>query len=154
MTDEGDRMAHRYSAFLLRHWHIGDDGARRVEVVHIQSSARAVVSSLGAATDWIDALSRDLPPPPAGAPNGPLASARCDSGTPQTYPSRTTRVTAPGDLVPKQSSPESALPTRGRRSDAEGTAGRIGVKKSAATMGQGDDCVAPAENEQGVEEKS
>ena len=122
-------MARRYSAFLLRDWHIGDDGARRVEVVHIQSSARAVVSSLGAAADWIDALSRDSSPP------------------------HTARVTAPGELVPKRAAPLSALPTRGRRSDAEGTAGRTGVQKMAATGRRGDDCIAPAENERRLEEK-
>jgi hypothetical protein len=30
-------MGRHYSAFLLRHWRLGDDGTRRVKVVHIAS---------------------------------------------------------------------------------------------------------------------
>jgi hypothetical protein len=43
----------RYSAFLLRCWRL-PDGAERIEVRHIQSGAGTTVTSLQAATDWIN----------------------------------------------------------------------------------------------------
>ena len=64
-------MERHYSAFLLRHWRLGDDGTRRIEVVHIQSSARALVTSLGAAAAWIDNQGREPPRAPPGDPASP-----------------------------------------------------------------------------------
>ena len=71
-------MGRHYSAFLLRHWRLGDDAARRIEVVHIASGARVLVTSLGAATEWIDNHSREPPPAPASDLAGP-PGARADA---------------------------------------------------------------------------
>ena len=45
-------MATLYSAFLVRCWWLGD-GAQRYEVQHIHSGERTVVTSAGAAAEWI-----------------------------------------------------------------------------------------------------
>ncbi len=70
-------MARRYGAFLVRCWHL-DGGAERVEVAHIQSGERAVVTSLAAALAWIAARAGDavaprpaLSEPAGGAPGTP-----------------------------------------------------------------------------------
>ncbi len=54
-------MAKWYDSFLLRRWHLDDDG-QRFEIEHIQSGARTRVASLAAALAWIGNRDR-----PAGA---------------------------------------------------------------------------------------
>jgi hypothetical protein len=71
-------MRRHYSAYLLRHWRLGDDGTRRIEVVHIASGARVLVTSLGAATEWIDNHSREPSPAPPSEPAAP-PGARADA---------------------------------------------------------------------------
>ena len=44
-------MGRHYSAFLVRHWRLGDEETERIEVVHIQSDTHAVVTSLQAAAE-------------------------------------------------------------------------------------------------------
>jgi hypothetical protein len=48
-------MNRRYDAFLIRHWSLGEDGGQRVEIVHIQTGARTLVTSLAKAVDWLQA---------------------------------------------------------------------------------------------------
>ena len=50
----------RYDAFLIRRWSL-DDGVQRVEVTHVQSGARTIVTSLAQATDWIEERTIDTP---------------------------------------------------------------------------------------------
>ncbi|HEY8602105.1 MAG TPA: hypothetical protein VIL85_27010 [Thermomicrobiales bacterium] len=59
-------MARRYDAYLIRHWSLED--GERVEVLHVGSGRRTLVTSLSRAAAWMrayaaDAAARD---PPAG----------------------------------------------------------------------------------------
>lgn len=51
-------MAKWYESFLLRWWHLDDDG-QRLEIEHIQSGAKGRVASVAAALAWIG--DRDYP---------------------------------------------------------------------------------------------
>ena len=55
--------AHPYCSFLLRCWHPGSD-MERIEIEHIHSGDRTVVTSFGAAVDWMRACSEELPTRP------------------------------------------------------------------------------------------
>jgi hypothetical protein len=48
-------MSRRYDAFLVKHWALSDDSGQRVEVVHLQSGSRTLVTSLPKAVDWMQA---------------------------------------------------------------------------------------------------
>ncbi len=48
-------MAKWYSSFLVRWWRLGS-GHQRIEIEHIQTGERALLDSLRAAFNWIDAL--------------------------------------------------------------------------------------------------
>ena len=67
-------MGRHYSAFLIRHWRLGDDGTQRIEVVHIQSDTHALLPSLQAAAEWIAARTFGRAPSPA-APDGPAGAS-------------------------------------------------------------------------------
>jgi hypothetical protein len=47
-------MTKWYGSFLLRCWHLDDDG-QRLEIEHIQSGARTQAASITAALAWISA---------------------------------------------------------------------------------------------------
>jgi hypothetical protein len=47
----------RYDAYLIRHWSL--DGTERVEVMHIGSGVRALLTSLPRAVAWIRAHADD-----------------------------------------------------------------------------------------------
>jgi hypothetical protein len=47
-------MVKQYGSFLLRWWR-RDSGTQRIEVEHIQSDAKTVVSSAPAALEWVTA---------------------------------------------------------------------------------------------------
>jgi hypothetical protein len=66
-------VGRHYSAFLIRHWRLGDDGTQRIEVVHIQSDTHALLTSLQAAAEWIAARAAGRTPLPA-APDGPAGA--------------------------------------------------------------------------------
>ncbi len=53
----GTQMAKRYSSFLVRWW--SQDGGQRIEIEHIQSGERALLSSISAAFDRIGAHSSE-----------------------------------------------------------------------------------------------
>lgn len=48
----------RHSSFLLRCWDLGSDG-ERIEVEHIQSGTRVLVTSVAAAVEWVSARGRE-----------------------------------------------------------------------------------------------
>ena len=45
-------MTHRHSSFLLRCWDLGSE-SERIEIEHIQSGAKSLAKSVGAAVEWI-----------------------------------------------------------------------------------------------------
>jgi hypothetical protein len=60
-------MAKRYGAFLLRWWR-RDNGTERIEIEHVQSDAKTVVTTAPAALVWLEVqMDREviLPGPPA-----------------------------------------------------------------------------------------
>ena len=72
-------MPHRYTSFLLRHWHLAE-GEVRITVEHLQTGAAITVASLAAATSWLGEQTApdnpcELPQPaaaPAAVPTGDL----------------------------------------------------------------------------------
>jgi hypothetical protein len=67
-------MARVYAAFLLRYWP-RNTGEQRIEITHIQSGDKTVVTSLPAVLDWISAQAEQAPalvtaPRGAGARRG------------------------------------------------------------------------------------
>ena len=59
-------MTNPYCSFLLRCWHLGGD-AERIEIEHVHSGARTVVTSLAAALEWIGTHAA-APSPESGQP--------------------------------------------------------------------------------------
>jgi hypothetical protein len=47
-------MGKRYAAFLLRWWR-RESGAQRIEIEHVQSDAKTVVTSVPDAVAWVNA---------------------------------------------------------------------------------------------------
>jgi hypothetical protein len=54
-------MSRRYDAFLVKHWALSDDSGQRVEIVHLQSGSRTLVTSLPKAVDWMQAQAASVP---------------------------------------------------------------------------------------------
>ncbi len=65
-------VGHPYCSFLLRCWRLGSDN-ERVEIEHIHSGARTVVTSLQAAVEWMRACSEDAPSAPGSSSAEPAA---------------------------------------------------------------------------------
>jgi hypothetical protein len=61
-------MVRLHGSFLVRWW-VRDDGGERIELIHIQSGAKAVTESLAEALTWMrlsagsDTAAPDKPPP-------------------------------------------------------------------------------------------
>ena len=53
-------MPRQYGSFLVRCWRL-NSGDRRIEIEHIASGARARVSSIAAALEWIGTQTGDSP---------------------------------------------------------------------------------------------
>lgn len=56
-------MVRLFGSFLVRWWQVDD--MQRIELEHIQSGRRGLVSSLAEAMDWMAACTDDLQPPTA-----------------------------------------------------------------------------------------
>jgi hypothetical protein len=74
-------MARRYTAFLIRHWSLDADQGQRIEIQHVATGRQALVSSLAATLDWMQAeianeqaASRS---PPSGDRTDQGALSRC-----------------------------------------------------------------------------
>lgn len=68
-------MSHRYTSFLLRHWHLAE-GELRITVEQLQTGAAVTVPSLAAATAWLgeqtaSASSPEWSPPVVATTGGP-----------------------------------------------------------------------------------
>ncbi len=64
-------MPTRYTSFLIRHWQLAG-GARRIVVEHVQSGEQIAVSTLAAATAWLDThADREGLPADERPPNSP-----------------------------------------------------------------------------------
>ena len=68
-------MTRRYDAFLIRHWALDSDNGQRAEIVHIQSGAKTLVTSLPRAIDWMQSQIADL------AADTPTTNLRDSPGT-------------------------------------------------------------------------
>ena len=66
-------MANAYCSFLLRCWHLGS-GTERIEIEHIHSGTRTVVTSLQEALEWMSACSEYAPSAP-GSTSAELATS-------------------------------------------------------------------------------
>lgn len=56
-------MVRLFGSFLVRWWQVDD--MQRIELEHIQSGRRGLVSSLAEAMEWMAACADDLQPPTA-----------------------------------------------------------------------------------------
>ena len=64
-------MARNYNAFLIRHWLLDPERGDRIEVVHVQSGDRSLVTSLSQAANWMQNwATSDDSADPVGAPIG------------------------------------------------------------------------------------
>jgi isochorismate synthase EntC len=76
-------MVRLFGSFLVRWWQVDD--LQRIELEHIQSGRRGLVSSLAEAMAWITACTDELQPPPAvgGADQGLALNVDQEGGAPQ-----------------------------------------------------------------------
>lgn len=68
-------MARNYNAFLIRHWLLDPERGDRIEVVHVQSGDRSLVTSLSQAANWMQNWATSDDVDPVVSTNGPTEAA-------------------------------------------------------------------------------
>lgn len=75
-------MSRNYNAFLVRHWSLDTDRGDRIEVVHVRSGDRSLVTSLTQAANWMQTRTAneggEQPAPAASGDTSPRAG-QCET---------------------------------------------------------------------------